>query len=213
VSIVSLFLVKKIYSVSEIEVKGGQIKDTNVLLGKLIFFIDTDKAEKELVLKNPDVKDVVIQKVYPSKISISVRKESPVAVLIAKDGFFYLSSKGKVLLKQTSMEDRKPLIHSFEKIYMTSYSAGDYINTLDIQYSLYFITKMKDLGIFIQSVDILGFDVLVLNEAERSYLVSIARDREIQYTQLKEIVNHFVIEGREYKSLDLRFEKPIIKLK
>jgi hypothetical protein len=42
VSIVSLFLVKKIYSVSEIEVKGGQIKDTNVLLGKLIFFIDTD---------------------------------------------------------------------------------------------------------------------------------------------------------------------------
>lgn len=208
-----LYSLKKIYTVKDVEVRGGEVRGISDLSGRPLFLISEDIVKNNLILQNPEIKTASVRKIYPSKIVIEVQKETPIAVLKATDGYFYLTSSKRVLYKRRVHQEGYPIIRSFERVHFASYSIGEYISTKDIQYSLFFIEKMKDLGIKIDKVDILGFDMLVLNEFEKSYIISVSRDYKLQYSQLKQIVNHLAIEGKEYKTLDLRFEKPIIKLK
>lgn len=206
------YFVKKTFSISTITVLGGDIEGTREMAGELIFLVNEKKVEEKLFNKNADLKNVSVTKKFPSSIIITITKEEPIAVLRLTDGYYYLSSFGRILYKRRLLEIPLPIITSFEKVYYSNYETGEQIRSKDIQYSLFFIDKMKDLGIYIKTVAILGFDVLVLNADNTSYMITTAKDQKSQYSELSQVITHLSIEGKGYKTLDLRFEKPIIKL-
>lgn len=204
--------VKQTFTVSSVEIVGSDhLAGVDEVSGKFLFFLNEKETEEMLYKKNPIAQSIKIKKEYPHTIHVKVVKDEIRALLKATDGYFSLTKDGRVVVKGKTALDTKPIINSFERLYLRSYPIGAQIEARDVVYSLFFITKLADLDIRIQTVDILGFDVLVFKEEHAVYLVTISKDKEEQYAQMKTLINHFAIEGQDYSSLDVRFDKPIVK--
>lgn len=204
----------KIFTVSHVEIAGTKnISGTEYAYSKIIFFLPVKKIEQQLYEANPDIQSVKIIKRYPNTVKINVVKGPPIAILAVQEGYYYLSVAGRIVAKRRQIDESKPLIATFEKINFASLSVGDIVSTKEVAYSLYFIEKLTEIGIIVDRVDISGFDVLVCKSGERTYSLTTSKDKEIQYSQLKTIIRQFRIEGKDYLSLDVRFNKPVVRLK
>ena len=61
------------------------------------------------------------------------------------------------------------------------------------------------------TIDIKGQDMLVFNlESDKEIIFSNKKEKELQDYQLEFIIKQFKIEGKEFKKIDLRFEKPVV---
>jgi hypothetical protein len=183
----------------------GEIK------GKNIFLISEAQAAKSIKEKNPYIKNVILQKEYPSTVSVAITLYSEEAELNVGTGYFVLSSDGRVLSKNKKRVTSKPVINFYQKLNYYSYSAGDFVKINDITEAIYYINVLLDLGISVDSLDIKDRDMLLCNVGKKSIVFTTSRSREQQKYEISQIVKEFRITGRDYSTIDLRFEKPIIK--
>lgn len=208
------FIIKIVFSVSVIEISGSKdIKGLESLQRKLIFFVFPAEIEKKLRNLNPAVKLVRVIKVYPNKIHIDIKKYTTLAVFEVNRGYYYLSKDGRILAKRREQKEELPIIHYHQKFHFNEYNTGDKLQYEDVLDCLFFTEKLHYLGIKIDSIDISGLDMLIFNSGEKKYIFTTNKEKELQYREFKTIIERLRIEGTEYGSLDLRFEKPIIKLK
>ena len=54
--------------------------------------------------------------------------------------------------------------------------------------------------------------MVAFNLDKKKIIFSLEKNRTIQAYQLETLIKQFQIEGKEFVSLDLRFDKPIIKI-
>ncbi|MEK9169228.1 MAG: hypothetical protein AAB788_00635, partial [Patescibacteria group bacterium] len=72
--------------------------------------------------------------------------------------------------------------------------------------------KLKQINLRPLTIDIKGQDMLVFNLNDSKVIVfSNSKDKDVQDYQLELIIRQFKIEGKEFKKIDLRFNKPIIQ--
>jgi len=207
------FLIKIVFSVSAIEVVGTKkIKGLSALSGKLIFFIFSSYSQR-LYENNPTIKSVRLIKILPNKIRIEAEEYNPVACFAVDNGFFFLAVDGRILEKGRQAKAGLPIIHYYQKFYFDEYRAGDKLKFKDLLQSLYLADKLRYLGINIEVIDISGLDMLIFNSGDKKYFFTTDKDKELLYQEFKTIIERFKIEKTEYESIDLRFDKPIIKLK
>lgn len=212
--LVVFFIIKIIFSVSIIEISGNKdIKGLEALQGQLIFLIFPKESEKRLYDLNPPIKSLRLVKIYPNKIHIDVERYEKVAIFEVDKGYFYLSENGRILEKKGEQKVSLPIIHYYQKFHFGEYNTGDKLQYKDILDSLFFLSKLHYLGIKIISIDINGLDMLIFNSEDKKYIFTTSKKKELQYQEFKTIIERFKIEKTEYESIDLRFEKPIIKLK
>jgi cell division septal protein FtsQ len=207
-------LVKRTFSVSTIDVLGDKnLKGAIKIKGKIIFFISSSKTERELVNLNPEVKKAKIIKIYPNKIRIEVEKDSPVVSFSVAGGYFFLGQEGRILAKKKEGEKNLPSINYYQKLHYQGYDTGEKLSYKDILDSLYFLVEFNYLGIRINSIDINSLNMIIFNLGDKKIFFTTSKKREEQYQTLKKLIERFKIEKVEYESIDLRFEKPIVKLK
>jgi hypothetical protein len=166
-----------------------------------------------IVKNNPYVKAVKIEKEYPSSLHLKVTYYSPLALLKVKDGFFLLSDEAHILAKsREEIQGKKlPLMNYYQNIPFSTYQAGQQILFKDIQDSMYFLQNMKELKPEVISIDIAGFYMLGLyTRTGEKYFFSSDKEREKQLYQLEQTVHYFKVNGKKYKTLDLRFDKPVV---
>ena len=62
------------------------------------------------------------------------------------------------------------------------------------------------------AIDIKGQDVILFNLIDNKKIIfSNNKDREAQEYQLELIIRQFKIEGKDFRKIDLRFNKPIVE--
>lgn len=202
------------FKVKEIQVVG-EVKQPPIGLSKLknknLLFISRSAVEKILKNDNPLIKDILITKIFPSTLKISLSLYQPTAVLEGADVYFYLAEDGRIILKSKRMETTIPIIHYYQRLNSFSYPVGDWISNKDLMMALYFLRAASDLGFLAERVDIGGDDMIVFKKGEKEIFFTTGKDEKTQKYELEQIIKQFRIEGREFKSLDLRFDKPIIR--
>ena len=105
-----------------------------------------------------------------------------------------------------------PIINYYQKLNFRSFQTGDWIDFKDIKQTLFFVEKLSQLNLIPLTIDIKGQDMLVFNLNDNKTIVfSNSKDKEDQSYQLELIIRQFKVEGKEYKKIDLRFDKPIIQ--
>ncbi|MEK7522610.1 MAG: hypothetical protein AAB569_03450, partial [Patescibacteria group bacterium] len=105
-----------------------------------------------------------------------------------------------------------PIINYYQKLNSNSFQTGDWIDYKDIKQTLFFIDKLKQINLIPLTIDIKGQDMLVFNLNDSKVIVfSNSKDKDVQDYQLELIIRQFKIEGKEFKKIDLRFNKPIIQ--
>ncbi len=205
------------FSISSIEIvsddKLSAIKGLENIKNNNIFLLTDAKIRATILTANPLIKNVEIEKVYPNRIKLTVETDKPLAAIKANQGFLFLDDKGKVIFKQKEIPKDLPLISYYQLLDYGSISSGDKIDLRDILTALHFLKKTSEIGINTISVDINGLDMIRLNLEDRSIIFTTEKDKNIQDYQLETIVRQFKVEGKNFETLDLRFDKPVIKLK
>lgn len=202
------FLVKKIEIISE---KKFLLANQNELLNKNLIFINKNKIAKKIIKENSLLKDVVVSKTWPNSIKLYVFFYDPVAALTVNNGFFYLSVDGRIISKTKNNQLSSPIINYYQRLNNNFFQIGDWIDYSDIRQTLFYIDKLGQINLRILTIDIKGQDMLVFNlEDDKKIVFSSNKEKETQIYQLELIIRQFKIEGKEFKKIDLRFEKPVI---
>lgn len=179
---------------------------------KSLFLINDKELIDELKKKNPYVETVKIQKKFPSSLIIYPNFYQPVAVLEVSAGYFVLSSDGRILAKTKNGVQDLTAINYYQKLNYYFYSAGDYLDLMDIKLGLLFSQNLDRLGLRVDILDIADRDMLVCNVGEKKIIFTSAKDSGLQIYELNQIIRQFKIKGEDFESIDLRFQKPVVKL-
>lgn len=208
-----LFAFNWYFTIKEVVVDGFKdINGISLLKNKNSIFLNTKKYEDLLYQTNISIQSVSISKSYPSTININVEQAFPTAVLPVGNGYFILSEKGRILSKDRKNTSQLPIIHYYQKLPFQGYESGDTVDNNDILFALQLFTRLSYLGIVSDSIDIKGLDMIVLKKGSIEYVFTTQKDIQEQYEDLKIIIEKFKIDGKQYKRIDLRFDKPIIKI-
>lgn len=215
---VFLFFGYSIFSVSSIEIYGldkeMSLSGLETIKHQNIFLITQETIQKNIVETNPFIKKAELVKKYPNTLQIYINAEIPLVVVRSSDkGYLVLSETGKILYKKRSAVSFLPVIHYYQSLDYDALQAGDEISHKDIQTALHFAKQAADLDMNINSIDIEGFSMIALNIGEKKILFTTEKDEAAQNYQLANIIKQFKIEGKQFVSLDLRFDKPIAVLK
>jgi len=155
-----LLLLSTINSQSLINSKFFKIKDIEILEDKLninnslkeiiednltifidqnIFLLDKKKIEKK-ISDNNWISNYSIQKKYPSKLIVNLRKTEPIAKIIVDNEIFYVGSNFKLIKSKIQFNDLpnifgKPKINEFKKLITNlNLSSLSYRDISDIYY-------------------------------------------------------------------------------
>lgn len=214
--ILILFFTNQFFLIRKIEVIGGDIKTSLLgledLKNKNILLINEKRIIDELIEKNPSLSKIVLTKKYPNKLVIEIRINQPLAVLEANQGFFFLDGNGKIIVKKKDNQTTLPLIKFYQNFYYFQHQAGEIIDYQEILTALYLLKTINDLGLKVDTIDIAGVHMVAFNLGNKKIVFSLEKDRQVQEYQLVTIIKQFKIEGRDFINLDLRFDKPVIKL-
>ncbi|MCS6956783.1 MAG: hypothetical protein NZM02_03005 [Patescibacteria group bacterium] len=177
-----------------------------------IFFLDEQKIKNILLKKNPKIKDVKIKVKYPDLIIVDIVKDEEIAFLETDNGYFYLSENGKIIFKSKNKKSEfLPKINFYQKLNFNSYLPGEKIYFKEINDVLKILQKMNEINVKIISVDINGVGMLLFYLDDKKIFFSSEKNIDAQWFQFEQIFKQFKIEGRNYKEIDLRFDKPIIR--
>jgi len=207
-----LFLSENL-KIKEIQIIDYQSKILGLdeIKNNFLFFLNEEKVKKIIKERNPLVKEVIIEKKFPNQLILKLTQEKFIAILTVDSGYFYLNDEGKILLKTKKINEILPKINFYQKLSFDSYSVGEKIDFNDILTGIYFLKNLLDINLKPDNLDIIGADVLVFNIGEKKFYFSTIKNREVQFYKLNQIVKQFKIEGRAYKEIDLRFDKPIVR--
>jgi len=204
----NFFLIKNIELVSDQKFSLANKED---VINKSMLFSDDDQISKKIIKDNFLIKAAKIEKIWPNSLRIFVSFYESCSSLIVNNGFFNLSCDGRILQKTKDTPQYLPVINYYQKLNSDSFQTGDWIDFNDIKQALYFIEKLKEINLTALTIDIKGQDMLVFNLINGQQVVfSNSKDKSVQDYQLELIVRQFKVEGKEFKKVDLRFDKPII---
>jgi len=213
-----LFFLDNFFKVKVIKIEADS--SLNNLLGveslkeKNIFFILEDKEEKRLKEINPKIKEIKILKKYPQTLNIYVKTYSLAALIRGSQGFLGLSEDGRILftLKNQGKYSSLPLINYYQLINQTIYKVGDWIDFKDIKITLILLDQLKSFNLIINGIDIVNEDMIVFKlKDDKRILFTSKKDWQAQIFPVFLILRHLKIEGKQFRQIDVRFDKPIIK--
>ena len=213
----SLLFLDYYFQVKKVEIISGKLKETqsfeNIFIGKNILFLNEETVKKNISKSNPQVGDVRLEKIYPNTVRIRVELDNPVAILTVDQGLFVLNNSAKIISKVKNNNTNLPKINYYQKLNYSSFVLGDYVEYNDIKTTLFFLKKLEELDLGVVNVDINGLNMIRLNLKSGVILATTEKDLETQAYQLEKIIKQFRIEGKEFETLDLRFDKPVVKIK
>ena len=181
---------------------------------KNLVLLNTKKLSISLKALNPSTTKVEINKRFPNSVSIKYELKEPIAYLKVNDGYFYLSENSKILYKTKQFQQTGSIIemHYYQSFDYLTNPVGSSLDFLDINYSLSFLRKVKGLGFEAKSIDIDNPSMIRLNLNDATVIITVEKDIDSQLNNLERIIKQFKVEGNSFSLLDLRFDKPIIKL-
>lgn len=208
------FRVKSIKISSSSSKLINNIKGLHLVEGSNLLLLNTTKFINYLQELNPQLMDVNIQKHYPNTLKISYKLKEPIAYIKTNNGYFYLSDNAKILTKVKSFDSKKKLTELlyYQVFDYSTTSIGDKLDFIDIKYSLEFLKKIKGFELEVKSIDINSPSMIRLNLNKSVVIFTTEKDIDGQINSLDKIIRQFKIEGKSFSLLDLRFDKPIIKL-
>lgn len=183
----------------------------DVFHGKNLPLLNSASVLKKLKTLNPEIQSIDLEKIYPNTIMLSVEFTQPVALIKTTDSFLPLSINGVVLKKSGPLASYTvPEIIYYQPLSTHEYPEGAAVSFTDIQTTLKVVGGLKDLGIPIKRVEVRSFSMIVCYTDKEEYVITAEKDAQEQLETLKLVIIKSKTTGEQFKSLDVRFQKPVI---
>ncbi len=214
VTCAGLIVVADIFTLRDVRVEGAMdIRGIEKYVGTSAFLVSPDQISHELKSQNPKIQDIAITKTYPGTLHIIVTlKRASVQVKLA-DGYIIVAPDGYILSKTKDKPDQSvPLIQYYQPLFYNQYKVGTLLENSDIRSTSSISRSIQALGIKVASIDIASENMIVLHTEKFDVFTTSEKDIEQQFLEFEYTYKQLSKEGTEYSSIDVRFEKPIIKL-
>lgn len=190
----------------------GTVSGLYALHNTNLLFLDENEASEIIRKQNPYVKTVNIKKQYPSTVIVQIILLKPAAYLQSAEGFFEIGENGRILGKIRGKTTKTPLITYYQQFPYRNYQAGSYIENKDILVSLFFLHELKNVGMVIKTIDIAGFHMLGLYTEEQKFIFNVEKNRTMQSYEATQVIKQLKRQKKDFKTLDVRFDKPVITM-
>lgn len=186
------------------------------ILGSNIFLVSPSDVKSVVSSKHGFVKDVVVEKKIPNTLRLVVDEYVPKYVGYYQDKCVLFSKEGSNI--KEICKDCESSCKEESSIYYPVYISSDAI--LENNRRLIFSSELEeissvlnDYGYFMSSVDIKSGITSVECDDGHSFVFDITDDLDIQLGRMFLVGQKINNESMDFKSLDLRFERPVMKLK
>ncbi|OGK19798.1 hypothetical protein A2866_03610 [Candidatus Roizmanbacteria bacterium RIFCSPHIGHO2_01_FULL_39_8] len=210
-----LFFAFSYFTVKNIVVEKGPGKYNIIgidnLKEKNLLLLSLPQEENNLEEQNPLVEFIEIKKQYPHTLRIQIYDSRPIATLKLTNGYALLNKEGKILSKAKEADSKFTLITYYQAFDYTMFQSGEKLNYSEIITALFFLEKMSRLNLQVERIDISGSSVIVCYLRDKKIFISNTKDKTQQLFELETIIKQFKIKAQNFKELDLRFDKPIVR--
>src|SRR3989344_3637032 len=201
-----------LFKIENIEVAGGkECAEESAIQGQFrgrnIFIVSSKQAEETIVNNYKCVKNVTVQKKYPSTLLIAVEADRPLVKVGDKD--IYLTENGFVLENQnqgnlpTIFFDKEPELRPGEKIEEDT-----------VVFALSLISQIGKTEFVATSIRVLNPAMIsVYNRESQTVIFASEKDAGRQVDSLQLILSESKIDPSKIEKIDLRFAKPVITYK
>lgn len=208
VFISSTFTVKNIHIEGEHDVRGVE-----QYYGRSMLIISPDNVIQNLKENNARIADIVIEKIYPDTLYMHMTVKRPSVEVKLADGYITLAADGHILEKvKQRLNEEVPLIQYYQPLFYNQYHVGDTFDNNDIRVATAVSGSMLDLGVKVRAIDIASENMIVLHSEDFDVFTTSEKDADTQFREFEYTYKQLKIEGTKFSSIDVRFEKPIIKL-
>ncbi len=190
--------------------RGVTLTGVDSLYHKNIFLLSDTAIESILREQNPAVRSVTIERVFPDLIGVTPVFITPVAFLNAGDGYFVVSESAKILLKSRNKPTGLTEVTYYQKLSYGAYQSGQTIDFSDFRTGLAALSVIRNLGLTADTVAIESTNMIRLQVGEKTFLFSSEKPMRLQSYQFERMVRQFAVEGKDFTSLDVRYDKPIV---
>ena len=205
----SIFFLFKIENVEVAGDKGCTEESTiqEQFRGRNIFIVSSKRVEETVLNNYKCVKNVTVQKKYPSTLTIEVEIDRPLVKVGDKN--IYLTENGFVL--DNYDQKNLPTIF-FDK--ETEFKIGERVNDEDTLYVLSLVSQIGKTDFVATSIRVLSpFVLSVYNRENQVVIFTTEKKVNVQVDSLQLILSESKIDPSKITKIDLRFEKPVITFK
>jgi uncharacterized protein YuzE len=207
-TILGVFKIRKIETDKELKHAPSITQTTNQYLGKGYFSLNLAQMEEDIKTSSRYIKEVSAEKVFPNKIYLEIEEYNPISYLEYKDVCYIFAQEGIMLEETTEYEEC--LLENGIKLNSKQNILAE--NRLIFDTELYEVVKvLEEFGWKVTQVKF-NKNVLEISDGEKVVTIEINQEYETQISKLYLVLEKVNIEGLEYKSLDLRFERPVMEL-
>ena len=207
-TIIGIFKIKKIEITKNLVYVGNLEQVTNKYIGQGYFNLDLNKLEEDILAYSPYIKSVSSEKIFPNKIMIKPEEYTPMSYLEYNDTCYIFSEEGIILEENSEYESCK--LDSGIKLESEQNIIAD--NKLIFDTELYEVSKiLEEFNIYITNVDF-EKNKLELSDGEKTITLEINKEYENQLSKLYLVLEKVNIESIQFKSIDLRFNRPVMKI-
>lgn len=212
-----LFLRTDIFQIKVLDFNFEELADEALVrqqiaenvLARSIFFLNVTAVEQEIKGTFPTVNSIAVEKHWPDRLFISVKVRQPLAIIEDKNKAQFLVDQEGLLFRQAAKEPL-PVIRlgeDFEgavgmRLVVDEQGIVSYLKTLELVSS----KGLKSKGIYLRS------RTIELQLTKTRVWLSTEGSIEQQLELLTQILQRLKLQGRTPKSVDLRFERSVVKL-
>jgi cell division septal protein FtsQ len=207
-TIIGVFKIKEFELENELEYIDNLSTVTNQYLGQGYFSLNLKDLENDIKTYDKYVRKVTAEKIFPNKIKISIEEYEPLYYLEYKEVCYIISEDGYILEEDLEYEDC-----SLEKgILLESNDAILAEGKLIFDLELYKAVKiLKEFGWEISKVEFQK-NVITIFDKDKSVTIEVNQEYEDQLSKLYLVLEKANMDGIEYKSLDLRYQRPVMEI-
>lgn len=185
------------------------------VLGENIFLVSPGEIESLVMKSSGFVNDVYVEKNIPFTLKIDVKEYTPRYVGYYSDKCVLFSEEGQLILEVCKDCENSCVQDSSEysPIYISSDAMLENNKRLIFSNEIERIGEvLKKFGFFVSTISIDNGTTFVGSDDGHTFIFDITDDLDIQLGRLYLIGQKINSESMEFKSLDLRFDRPVMKL-
>jgi hypothetical protein len=207
-TIFGVFKIKNIETENQLKYVTNIEQITNQYKGVGYFSLNLEKLEEEIQNSSKYVKSVSAEKIFPNKILLKVEEYKPEMYMEYKDICYTFSQEGLILSESSEYEECK--LDNGVNVESTQNILADG--------KLIFGTEIDEIIKILEEfgwiVTTLKFDknVLEVTDGERIITLEVNEEYDEQLARMYLVLEKANIESLDYKSIDLRFERPVMEL-
>ncbi len=233
ISLFFLFLGPKLFSIQKIDIESSgvdcatseQIISTSDIKGKNIIFIDDKKIEKQIIAKFICIKNINISKSFPSKVKLRINPRTAKAILIPTDIQEASSSAGLESIATPSADlNVQGFVADKEGVVFSKQSIGSlpaiFINNQNLTLGKVLSNDQVNALNILEKISVFGINASTSYISDNFFIIyglpkvifRLDNNVNIQIASLQLILEKAKIDSSQVEFIDLRFDKPIIRL-